>query len=301
MSDTLSSLSIDTLQNHSVSEALRLGAAFLDNSETPDIDARALMKCALDIDDAALIMGGRENMSKRQCEAYLDFLNRRKNHEPVAYITGVKEFWSLEFRVTPDVLIPRSDSECLIEAAVGRRERNETLRILDLGTGSGCLLCALLSEFPNAEGIGVDISDGAVALASDNARLLGVANHAAFLTGNWLEPVSGVFDIIVINAPYIPDGHLPTLSRGVAGYEPHSALFSGENGLHDYETIMPQLPRFLADKGLLLMECGSDQTQALSDLVAGAGLCGGETFTIFDLAGRRRGVGFDRRKGQNRD
>jgi release factor glutamine methyltransferase len=296
MPDSNGPLGAGSFADKNASDALRAGAGFLSNIETPQLDARVLLKAALNIDEAELIARANEMLSEAEASRYAEFLYRRFDHEPVAYITGVKEFWSLAFRVTPDVLIPRSDSECLIESAVERRPTQGAYRILDLGTGSGCLLLALLSEFTNGAGVGVDRSEAALSIAIQNAERLGLSNRTSFLAGDWLAPVEGVFDIIITNPPYIPDGDQQKLGRDVADYEPAGALFGGAEGLDSYRRILSKLVPYMAEEALLVMECGADQTKALAGMVHKAGLSGNETFTLFDLAGRPRGVGLDRRK-----
>ncbi|WP_425408068.1 peptide chain release factor N(5)-glutamine methyltransferase [Hyphococcus sp.] len=301
MPDEIHAISANDLRGKSASEALRIGAGFLHRSETPLLDARVLLKHALETDEAGLIVRAQENLSGEACARFADFLIRRNYGEPVAYITGVKEFWSLPFLVTPDVLIPRNDSECLIETAASRRDRREKLRLLDLGTGSGCLLCALLSEFENSAGVGVDHSTAAISAARQNAERLGLADRAEFLNGDWLAPVGGAFDVIIANPPYVPEGDRTGLARDVSHFEPSSALFAGEDGLDEFRRILPDIGEYLAADGLILMECGFDQTDRLSGLAHIAGFSGCETFTMHDLAGRPRGVGIDRRKSQKKD
>ncbi len=279
-----------------IGKALTSGAKMLTQSGTPLLDARILLKHALQTDDAGLIVRGREMLSEAERAKYEALLARRANSEPVAYITGAKEFWSLEFKVTPDVLIPRDDSGALIEAALSRRSPDEHLRIADLGTGSGCLLCALLSEFPEAHGAGVDQSLEALALARMNAGVLGFSSRASFVEGDWLTPLAGAFDLIIANPPYIPEGDRDGLARDVADFEPASALFAGADGLGAYRDIIAQLPSRLSNDGLVIMECGAEQSDSLAAMLAEIA---GESavFTFCDLAGRPRGAGFDRRKG----
>ena len=288
----------------SVGEALRHGAKSLTHSETPQLDARILLKFVLDTDNAGLIARANEKLDDVQGARFEALLARRIGGEPVAYITGVKEFWSLPFRVTPDVLIPRDDSGALIEAALARRGRDEVLRIADLGTGSGCLLCALLSEFPNAEGIGVDRSQAALSVARTNAESLGLAGQARFAAGDWLAPLSGEIDLIVANPPYIPDGDRAGLSRDVADFEPSGALFAGPDGFAAYREILKTLPARLSNDALVIMECGSGQAEMLAAML-GAIAGDSEIFTLSDLAGRPRGAGVDRRRtlnaGQKKD
>ncbi len=283
-----------------IGEALRQGATRLVNSETPQLDARILLKHALGIDDGALIACASEVISESEAARFASLIDRRAMSEPVAYITGEKEFWSLPFKVTPDVLIPRDDSGALIEAAIKRRRRDEPLRIADLGTGSGCLLCALLSEFPNAQGVGVDRSEAALGIARTNVAALGVGERVAFAPGDWLAPLTGVFDLIVANPPYIAETEAPALSRDVASYEPHDALFAGVEGLDAYSAIIRQLPSFVAEGGLVLMECGSTQTETLAAMLQELAP-ENAIFTLYDLAGRPRGAGFDLRKGEKGD
>ena len=279
---------------------LRAAARRLTNSDTPLLDARILLKHVLDTDDGGLIARAGENLTDAAAAAFASLVARRGEGEPVAYITGFKEFWSLPFRVTPDVLIPRDDSGALIEAALARRERGEVLRIADLGTGSGCLLCALLAEFPNAEGIGVDRSEAALAVARANAERLELAARAQFIKGDWLKPLSGAFDLVIANPPYIAEGDRAGLARDVAGYEPEGALFAGADGLDACRAILTGLAPRLAGGALVLMECGSGQVEALSAMLARLAP-EHSLFTMTDMAGRPRGAGFDLRKGEKRD
>ncbi len=283
-----------------IGEALRSGARLLMASETPQLDARILLKHVLGVDDAVLIANAHVALSENDHSRYFGLLNRRAVSEPVAYITGEKEFWSLSFKVTPEVLIPRDDSGALIEAAIKRRGREERLRIADLGTGSGCLLCALLTEFPNAQGVGVDRSEAALAVARENADSLGLGERASFALGDWLTPLSGVFDIVIANPPYIRETDALMLPRDVAVFEPHGALFAGADGLDAYRAIMSRLPKHLAEDALALMECGADQAESLRTMLARLAP-EHAIFTLYDLARRTRGAGFDLRKTEKKD
>lgn len=287
-----------------IGDALISGAATLKASETPLLDARILLKHVLVADDGELIARARELLSPEQLAQYIALLDRRKRNEPVAYITRSKEFWSLDFKVTPDVLIPRDDTGALIEAALSRREKSEPLRIIDLGTGSGCLLCALLSEFPRASGMGVDISLAALAIARENAAALGLADRAKFVQGNWLGGLDGDFDLVVANPPYIAESERSGLARDVVDYEPQGALFAGADGLDAYREIISELADRLAPGGLALFECGATQADSLVSMLSA--ISGASApFTMRDLANRPRGAGFDRRaagdSGQKRD
>lgn len=284
----------------SIGGALLEAAKALPGSDTAQIDSRILLKQVLQTDDGGLIARANDALSADDAARFASLIARRAQGEPVAYITGVKEFWSLEFKVTRDVLIPRDDSGALIEAALKRRSRQEPLRIADLGTGSGCLLCALLSEFPNAQGAGVDKSEAALAIASFNAGALGLAGRARFLAGDWLAPLSGEFDLIIANPPYIRERDRAGLARDVRAYEPASALFAGADGLDAYRAILAGLADRLSGDALVLMECGSDQVGELCVLLARLAP-ENSLFTMSDLAGRPRGAGIDLRKRENRD
>lgn len=201
-----------------------------------------------------------------------DFLvDRRVAGEPVAYIIGAREFWSLDLKVTPDVLIPRPDSETLIVAALEAR-KTPPQRILDLGTGSGALLLAALSEWPQATGLGVDASPAALAVAKGNAEHLGFGARTAFRLGNWGEGLHERFDLVLSNPPYVEDK--AELSVEVRDHEPASALFAGPEGLDDYRRLVPQLPGLLADSGVAILEIGSTQAAAVLALATAAGLSG---------------------------
>ena len=282
------------MRGQSVEAALRHGADALTASLTPALDARVLMKHLLDLDDAGLIARGRDVLPDAALRTYEALVARRAAHEPVAYITGEKEFWSMSFQVSPDVLIPRDDSECLIEAAIARRERNDPALILDLGTGSGCLLCALLAEFPQADGVGVDRSEAALAIAKANAARLGLGGRTRFVAGDWGgalagRALGGGFDIIIANPPYIREDARDSLSPGVAAYEPPGALFAGADGLDAYRAVLCDISRFLGENGLLLVEIGEDQADDVANMVSKS-LPNAAIDIVPDLAGRPRGV-----------
>jgi release factor glutamine methyltransferase len=261
--------------------ALRLA----DISETPRLDAELLMAHALGI--------GRSEMLLRQTElavpeGFAALLERRRSHEPVAYITGHQAFWDLELAVTADVLIPRADSETLIDMAL---EGAVPERVLDLGTGSGALLLAALSVFPDATGIGVDASEAALAVAKGNAERLGFGNRSQWLHRSWRDAgwsdAIGRFDLILCNPPYVEDN--ADLDPMVAGHEPHSALFAGPDGLDDYRILIPQIPSLLSPNGTAIFEIGHSQAGAVHDLASSAGL---STEMRRDLAGKPRCLRF---------
>lgn len=272
--------------------SLRAAAARLANSQTPLLDARVLAKYALGLDDAGLILDANRPLTEEE-RAKLDALvARRARGEPVAYITGEKEFYGLTFRMAPGVLAPRPDSETLIEAAIAARGRGAALRILDLGTGAGCLLCALLAVFPKATGVGVDINDAAVKLAAENAKALHLAGRAAFRIGNWAAGLGGPFDLIVSNPPYIAEGDRELLAADIRDFEDPRALFAGKDGLDAYRQILAAVPALLAQGGLTILELGFGQHQAVAGLAAEA-LPAARINAQADLAGVPRALVID--------
>lgn len=276
-------------------ETLRAGAARLEKSKTPLLDARILMKFVTGLDDAGLIANSGAHLPEERVKSFYDLIDRRSNGEPVAYLTGIKEFWSLPIKVSPDVLIPRNDSECLIETALERRDKKSPLKILDLGTGSGCLLLALLTEFPQARGVGIDRSLSALNVARENADRLRLSDRADFIPGDWFSAVRGKFDIIISNPPYIPDGDLNDLPADVSAYEPREALFAGQDGMDAHRAILSAAPDALTPGGLLILECGADQAGFLKEMAANS-FSTAEIFIINDLEGRNRGIAADLRR-----
>ncbi len=278
-----------------VQSALRWGAAHLVQSGSPALDARVLLKAALNLDDARLISDSTRLLTEAEASNYFAMIARRSAHEPVAYITGVREFWSLPIAVTPGALVPRADSETLIAAAVARRDRQAPIRILDLGCGSGALLCALLSEFTQASGVGVDIDPRAAALTRLNTERLGFSARACALAGDWTAPVEGRFDIIVSNPPYIAETERGGLPPEVEAFEDPRALFAGADGLSAYRRLACLLPAVLAPEGLILLEIGFDQAAAAATLL-GAAFPQGRAAIAQDLAGRDRALIIDLRE-----
>ncbi len=277
---------------------IRAGADMLSASQSPRLDARVLAKFTLGCDDAALIARARDAADSAAKERFGNLILRRASGEPIAYITGEKEFWGMPFRVTRDVLIPRGDSECLVEAARDHVDARAPARILDLGTGSGCLLCALLSELPQASGLGVDVSPGAVAVARENAATLGLSARADFVVSNWFENVNGEFDIIIANAPYIPDGDRPGLIVDVSDYEPSLALFAGGDGLDAYRRIFEAVSGYLAQSGAFVLEYGDPVQGRELRAMAAANIPGAELSVIRDLAARERGLAVRKQPGK---
>lgn len=220
------------------------------------------------------------------CE-FSGLVARRARREPLSHITGMREFWSLSFRVGPAVLDPRPDSETLVAAALDRfPDPAIPLRVLDLGTGSGCLLLAVLAERPAATGVGVDCSSQAAAIARDNARRLGLAGRTGFLVGDWGSAIRGRFDLVLCNPPYIRGDAIAGLAPEVAGFEPGHALDGGVDGFDAYRVLAGQLPALLAAGGIALLEFGAGQEAELPRLLAEQGI---ETLELrADIAGLPR-------------
>lgn len=272
-----------------VPEALRSATARLaPASATPRLDAELLLAHALGIERGDLLLKLRDLTVP---DSFAAFIDRRASSEPIAHITGTRDFWTLTLRVTPDVLLPRPDTETLIEAALDYfRGRPAPLRILDLGTGSGALLLAALDEWGSATGIGVDASPVALAVAQDNAARNGMTDRAAFRVGDWGEGIDKTFDLILANPPYISTSAM--LPPDVLHHEPHMALFAGEDGLADYRRIAPQIAALLAPSGFAAIEIGFDQGTSASAMFLDAGL---DVHVRHDLAGRDRCLEITRR------
>jgi release factor glutamine methyltransferase len=250
-------------------------------SDSPRLDAELLMAHALGVDRDVLIM---RHLDDRLPEGFAALLERRLAHEPVAYITGWRDFWTIRLKVGPGVLIPRADSETLIEAALSHfKEAQPPARILDLGTGPGTLLFAALFEWPSATGLGVDASEAALLCAKDNAEALGLLARAEFRAGNWGEGVSGRFDLILCNPPYVEVD--AALAPQVRDFEPAEALFAGDDGLDDYRVLAPQFAPLLTSNGCVALEIGAGQVDAVSALMKSQGFSVAEHY---DLGGHVR-------------
>ena len=256
--------------------------------DSPRRDARLLLGLSLGVEHAALLDPSR-TLPGRERRVFEDRVERREAREPVSRITGRREFWGLEFEVTPDVLDPRPDSEAVVETALGAfRGRPPPARVLDLGTGSGCLLCALLSEFDGAEGVGVDRSPAAAATAGANARRLGLGGRARVVAGDWCTALAGPFDLIVANPPYVAAGDLERLQPEVARYDPELALNGGDDGLAAYRELVPQLANVVRPGAVCAFEVGLGKAPAVRAWLRETGF--GLIAVQHDLAGFERCV-----------
>ena len=263
--------------------------------ETPELDARLLLCHAAGLTQEAFVAAPETPLSESAASRFDAMIARRLEGEPVSRIVGAKEFYGRTLAVDRHTLDPRADTETLIDAVLdtlGRGgRRGERLRILDLGTGTGCILLTLLAELPHAEGVGSDASEGALATARRNARDLGVGDRASFVAGDWFEPIEAKFDIVVSNPPYIVSAEIADLPREV-GYDPLLALDGGEDGLDAYRRIASGVGRVLNPGGLVFLEIGETQAEAVLGLLRDSGLkieAGRSVWT--DLGGRRRCVG----------
>ncbi len=253
------------------------------DSDTPRLDARLLIAHALGMQPNELIVATHIEISDEQLDCIRSLILRRREGEPVSRIIGRREFWSLPLMVTPDTLDPRPDSETLVEVSLKIRQEALPRNILDAGTGTGCLLISLLTEWSEAYGIGLDISERALQVAGGNAARLGVRDRCKFVCSNWLTPITGKFDLIVSNPPYIGQSEFGTLSRSVRDYDPQIALLAGEDGLDAYRALIPQCYAGLAPGGHLVVEIGMGQSAAVGAVVSAAGF--GTVQTHKDLSG----------------
>lgn len=271
-----------------VAAALRAAATGLAAvSDTPRLDAELLMAHALGLPRSDMLL---HRQRSEVPDGFAPLIARRMSHEPVAYITGRQEFYGLDFAVTPDVLIPRADSETLVDAALALAPGAR--RVIDCGTGSGALLLAVLAGLPGAHGIGIDRSRAALDVAQANATALDLSGRAAMHLADWTMPgwqdgLGAPFDLVLANPPYVETA--AQLSRDVRDHEPASALFAGADGLDDYRILIPQLPALLAPGGTACVEIGATQANAVSAIGEQAGL---RATCHHDLAGRERVLTF---------
>ena len=267
-------------------ELYRMGKDRLTEAKVPEaeLDARLLLEEVCGTDRNDLLVHGDREIAPEQSERYLDFIHRRQKHEPLQQITGYQEFMGLRFKVTPDVLIPRQDTEILVEEVM--RYLHDGMHILDMCTGSGCILLSLLKYSNDCEGTGCDISEPALKVAEENAKELSL--NASFVQSNLFENISGKYEFIVSNPPYIPTGGIPTLIEEVRDHEPVSALDGREDGLYFYREIVEKAGEYLYPGGMLFFEIGYDQAEKVSSLMREAGYQ--EVTVCKDLAGLDRVV-----------
>jgi release factor glutamine methyltransferase len=247
-----------------LAEAVRLATQRLSGQGR---DARILVAHAAKIGVDRLTLHGTDVLPQKGEAHLVAMLDQRARHQPIAQITGQRLFWGRTFRVTPDTLDPRPETETLVAAALER----PFVKMLDLGTGTGCILLSCLADRPDAHGIGTDISPAALAVAADNAARLNIA-HAIFQHSDWMNDIVGHFDLIVSNPPYIAADEMPALAPDVREWEPHIALTPGGDGLAAYRIIAAQAPQRLLPGGRLLLEIGPTQGQAVTALLAAQGL-----------------------------
>jgi len=261
--------------------------------ETPDLDARLLIGAALKLDHTALAIQALRVITTDEAQTIARFAQRRIAHEPVARILGRKEFWGLDLCLSQETLVPRPDTETVVEAALeilrSDFHASKTIRIADIGTGSGAILLALLSELESATGVGTDISAGALATAESNARRLGLIPRAAFVQCDYAAALSGPFDLVVSNPPYIRSADIATLESDVREHDPRLALDGGADGLDAYRAIVPQAKALLVPGGVLIFEVGHDQSDQVMQLMRAAGFSV-SAMPKADLSGIQRAV-----------
>lgn len=278
-----------TTSSATVGELLAAATAELSAAgvEQPRFDARLLLAAALDLAPQYVTLDPARRAPPEAVARFRILLGRRCSREPTVRILGRREFWSLPFVISPATLDPRPDSETLVEAVLLRTEdRAAPLHILDLGTGSGCLLLALLHSLPKARGLGVDCDPAALAVAAANAETLGLAERARFVAGDWAAALAGPWDLIVANPPYIPTAEIDRLEPEVASFDPRPALDGGVDGMGSYRRIAQELPRLLARGGLAALEIGAGQGARVAEILKNESL---ETLgSACDLGGRER-------------
>ena len=246
-------------------------------------DIRALLADALGIDRGLLAARSHDSVPAKQIAVFKDAIEQRFQRQPVSQIIGVREFWGRNFHITPDVLDPRPDTETLIEEVL---KAGPVSNLLDLGTGSGCILLTLLAEWPQAQGLGVDCSEKALHVAQNNARLLGLTSRACLKQSNWFSNITGQFDLIVSNPPYITAEAMQSIAPELRDWEPRMALTPGGDGLGAYRVIAQQAGQYLNPKGRMFLEIGFDQAEAVLEILSDAGYPDGKC--IQDLAGKDR-------------
>ena len=262
------------MSNTPLEDALALAAQALHPKagERARFEARLLVGHVLGVEPSSLGLTHTAPLSPSQMEALARALERRLAHEPISRIMGKRAFWTFEFEISPHTLDPRPDSETLVEAVLARAPQDAPGRIVDFGTGSGCLLISILSQRPNLTGVGVDISQDALDVAIRNARTCGVEDRTTFVCTDWDEGISGPFDIIMSNPPYIPDQDVKTLAEDVKNFDPLGALTPGPSGLEAYGRLSRACARLLSSHGFCAMEIGLGQQKDVARLFEAQGL-----------------------------
>lgn len=263
----------------------RLKAAGVDS---PVLDARLLLEAGAGVSRLEIVTEPRRELTSDQVSAVEVLVRRREAREPIAHIVGRRHFWKLELTVTPDVLVPRPETEFVVEAALSALAPKGETRVLDLGVGSGAILLSVLSERPEATGLGIDRSEAALAIAQRNADDLGLQSRTQFRLGDWASELDERFDLVVSNPPYIASKEIETLQPEVARFEPRLALDGGIDGLDAYRVIIEALPRLLSDGGGFALEVGLGQAEAVTEMAHAAGLSTSPPW--MDLAGIPRVV-----------
>jgi release factor glutamine methyltransferase len=284
------SLAGQTVETARRSLAARFKSRWIDSAE---LDARILVGAALGLDLTGVIAAARRPLTSDESMRLEDFARRRLAGEPIARLLGLKEFWGLPLQLSAATLVPRPDTETVVELALemlrAAPDPGRRLRIVDIGTGSGAILLALLSELPNAHGFGTDISVAALRTASTNAARLGFAPRAGFVACDYAAALSGPFDLIVSNPPYIRSAEIAGLATEARDHDPHRALDGGTDGLDAYRALVPEATRLLARGGALVVEVGHGQSGDIQGLMTAAGLTP-EKPPKADLAGIPRAV-----------
>jgi release factor glutamine methyltransferase len=286
----------DSFAGHTVESARRALAARFQTGriDSAELDARILVGAAIGLDLTGVIAAASRPLASDEAARLEEFARRRLKGEPVARILGTREFWGLPLQLSAATLVPRPDTETVVELALEMVQaafpRLDQLRVADIGTGSGAILLALLSELPEAFGFGTDISVAALQTARANAAHLGLAARAAFVVCDYAAALSGTFDLIVSNPPYIRTAEIADLAVEVRGHDPLQALDGGIDGLDAYRALVPQAARLLKPGGTLVVEAGLGQSGDIGGLMSAAGLTL-ERPAKADLAGIRRAVG----------
>lgn len=262
--------------------------------EAPELDARVLLCHAASVTRETFVAEPDRELAPETVARFAEAIERRVTGEPVSRIVGMREFYGREFLIGRHTLDPRPDTETLVDAALDLVERKgwrgTQLNLLDLGTGTGCILLSLLAELPNARGIGTDISEGALTVAAANACRLKVEDRAEFMAADWLDGITGTFDLILANPPYIASGEIVRLAREVRDHDPPLALDGGADGLDAYRRIVAKAAEVLRPGGALMVEIGADQADAVRDLFRAGGAGLDEPVLRHDISGRPRVV-----------